>query len=251
MKKKQQIKTKTKREYNRVISKEDLYFEFLNNSVNYGSLADLYRKFYFPKLLVNNKTTTKKIDDIMISRNFYDLARGFIKRRNADLKIKQEKLLEEQAKQEAKRTRDIELKNDFLNPTPYLEQFKMTRDIVDYGIRRVSLKIANALNKMKLLQQRILNGEVIEDIDKEMPIVTLNDGELSQMQAYKALFETARTTMKLPLRYNANIEDDGAKGSIGDLLGAISEYSKQGGKIVDQNGKDVPLVNVNFERHAK
>lgn len=79
-----------------------------------------------------------------------------------------------------------------------------------------------------------------------MPI-TLTKGEISQMKAYKLIHDTARTSLKLPLRYNVNLEEDRSGSTIGDLLKALDAYTRSGGVIQDEDGDKIPLVDINFD----
>lgn len=241
---------KDTRQGQKIIGKEALYQEYFEHRDKYATLRELYDFYYKPLFKIKTGIDLDKVYRTRGSKppgSFYVLCAGFNERRDKDVIEVIEKQKTFEAENAAKRKREVELKNDFLMPTAYLEQFKQTKSIVEYSLKRVVLKINNALNKMKIIQQEIAEGKFVEHFDDELPMITLGEGEVRQLKMYRGLFETARTALKLPVKYNTVIDDTKDYNSIGELFQLINAYQQQGGVIVDENGEslDMPAV---FER---
>jgi hypothetical protein len=112
----------------------------------------------------------------------------------------------------------------------------MIREGLRYALRRMHIRIRQELKKLE------------QNPDYEPEVITLSKQEISSIRIYTRFFESMRTTLKLPVRYSVNYEQEEKDNSIGGLLKTISEYKKKGGTINSTSMKEIKRVDVEFNR---
>jgi len=230
-----------------------LYAEFWDNRENYKHVADLYRGYYLTgKRWQKDREVVGKIEP---DSYFCRLTKGFKKRRKLGEKRFQKKQQDEEAKMVGKKQAELRLKDYALNAAGYMEDFKAMREIMRYSLKRITLRIKAELNRyartQEELEERLNNGEIIEDkvIDEMMPrVLTLSKQEINQLRVYESLFKRMRASLKLPERYNVNLEDTEDLKSLSDLAKQVQVFANAGGELKDQDGVKVPIINVTFDR---
>jgi len=208
-------KTKQKSPGSKVIDKETLYLEFLTYPTKYPTITDLYNKYYLPlaKKKSDRKNKPSKNGDKKKypSGSFVNLTKGFIDKRKKDIQKKTDNLQKEEVKQIA----NNKLKDIAIGSEGYLKRYESITDILQYELFVSRRKMQNELAKAQT------------DKTYEPKSIRLDKGIKVIIEMHRELWKQMRTTLKLPLQYTVNYEEQDTQNSIAGLLRTLMQYKNK------------------------